>query len=51
VKNPIDFVIPELFPDIFGMKNRSVKTLDLLYLKIHKSSVSKFWICCELGYT
>jgi hypothetical protein len=28
------------------MKNRNVKILDLQYLKIPKSSVSDFWICC-----
>jgi hypothetical protein len=39
-----------LFTDSFCMKNRNVKKLDLLYLKIHKSSVANFWICCVLCY-
>jgi hypothetical protein len=42
--------LTELFPNILSMKNRNVQTLDLLYLKIHKSSISKFLICCVLGY-
>jgi hypothetical protein len=32
----------------FNMKNRNLKTLDVLYLKIHKSSVANCWICCVL---
>jgi hypothetical protein len=39
-----------LFPDNFGMKNRNVKNLDLLYLKIYKTSGPNFWICCVLCY-
>jgi hypothetical protein len=30
------------------MKNTKLKNLDLLYLKIYKSSVVEFWICCVL---
>jgi hypothetical protein len=30
------------------MKNSNVKNLDLQYLKIYKSSVANFWICCVL---
>jgi hypothetical protein len=30
------------------MKNRNMKNLDLLYLKIYKSFVANFWICCVL---
>jgi hypothetical protein len=33
---------PRLFPNIFGMKNRNVKKLDLWYVKIHRSSASNF---------
>jgi hypothetical protein len=32
-----------LFPDNFCMKKWKLKNLDLLYLKIYKSSVAKFW--------
>jgi hypothetical protein len=39
-----------LFPNIVGMKNRNVKNQDLCYLKIHRSYVSNFWICCVLYY-
>jgi hypothetical protein len=42
--------IPELFSNIFDMKNRNVRNLDLLYLKIHECSISNFSICCVLGY-
>jgi hypothetical protein len=37
-----------IFLDKFCMKNRNVKNLDLLYLKIYKSYVANFWICCVL---
>jgi hypothetical protein len=40
--------LPELVPDRFYMKNRNVENLDLQYLKIHKPSVSYFWICSVL---
>jgi hypothetical protein len=39
-----------LFLDIFSMKNRNVKKLDLRYLKFHESLVSNFRICCVLCY-
>jgi hypothetical protein len=29
-------------------KNRELKNLDLLYLKIYMRSVADFWICCVL---
>jgi hypothetical protein len=32
-----------LFPDNGCMKNRNVKNLYLLYLKIYKSYVANFW--------
>jgi hypothetical protein len=38
------------FPDILCMKNRKLKNLDLLYLKIYKSTIVEFWICCVLCY-
>jgi hypothetical protein len=37
-----------VFPDHFCMKNKNMKNLDLLYLKIYKSSVANFMICCVL---
>jgi hypothetical protein len=37
---------PSMFRDIFSMKNRNVKNLDLQYDKIHRSSVSNVSICC-----
>jgi hypothetical protein len=33
---------------ILCMKNRNVKNLDLWYLKIYRSYVCNFWICCVL---
>jgi hypothetical protein len=42
--------LPKQFPNIFGMKNRNVKNLDLCYLKNYKFSVDDFWICCVLCY-
>jgi hypothetical protein len=32
------------------MKNRKLENLDLLYLKIYKTSIANFWICCVLCY-
>jgi hypothetical protein len=40
--------LPELVADNVFMKNRNVKTLDLPYLKINKSAVANFCICCVL---
>jgi hypothetical protein len=42
--------LSSLFPDNICMKNRNVKNLDLLYLKIHESSVANIWICCVACY-
>jgi hypothetical protein len=42
--------LPELFTNTFGMKNRSMKNVDLRYVKNHKSYVANFWICCVLGH-
>jgi hypothetical protein len=39
-----------VFPDNVCMKNRYVKNLDLFYLKIDKTSVANFRICCVLCY-
>jgi hypothetical protein len=39
-----------LILDIFSMKNKNVKKLDLQYLKIYKSLVSNFCIFCVLGH-
>jgi hypothetical protein len=39
-----------VFPDNFCMKNRNRKNLDLLYLKIYKSSATSFQICGVLCY-
>jgi hypothetical protein len=32
------------------MKNTNVKTLDLQYLKNHRTSVANVWICYVLGH-
>jgi hypothetical protein len=35
---------------MFAWKIEMWKNLDLLYLKIYKTSVANFWICCVLCY-
>jgi hypothetical protein len=44
---PILLFLPELFPNIFVIKNRNNKNVDLLYIKIYKSSVVIFgYVVC-----
>jgi hypothetical protein len=38
------------FPSSFCMKHTKLKNLDLLYLKIYKSSIPNVRICCVLCY-